>query len=78
MAFISFRTKKESEKCFDCKYNYMNNFKVDQKGYVHFLEMEENLKTILRGTMTSICAICPYREKFEKMYGKTPVEYFTK
>ncbi len=78
MAFISFKTQKESEKCFSCKFNYMNNFKIDQKGYMHFLEMEDKVKAVLKGTMTSICTMCPFKDKFEKMYGKAPVDYFTK
>lgn len=78
MAFLSFKLKKESEKCFACKFNYMNNVEVTSKGYVHFLQMEDKIKSVLKGTMSSICAMCPYKSKFEKVYGKAPVDYFTK
>lgn len=76
MAFISFKTKQEAEKCFDCKFNYMNNIKIDKKGYVHLLDMEDSIMAVLKGTQSTICNMCPYKEKFEKMYGKKPVDYF--
>ena len=78
MPFMNIKFKKDSEKCFACKFNYMNNFEIRKKGYVHFLEMEDKIKSVLRGTMVSICSMCPYKSKFEMMYGKAPVDYFTK
>jgi len=78
MAFINFGTKKDSDKCFTCKFKEMNYFELNKKGYLHLLEVEPGVQKVLQGTLATICNMCPYKSKFEKVYGKAPIDYFVK
>ncbi|MFA5519661.1 MAG: hypothetical protein WDA74_10445 [Spirochaetota bacterium] len=52
MGFVSFKTKENSRKCTDCRFNIANfNFEsfdvtVSDKGYLNFIGVDENIKNI--------------------------------
>ena len=77
MAFVNYRAKENSTKCDSCKFNFVNNYKVDDKGYAHFLNLDDKIAMAARGAMWATCKVCPNRKDFEKMYGVEPVKYFS-
>ena len=93
MGFINFKTKENTRKCVECKFNIANfdfNIKQDQKGYLKFLginyDQDDNeitkkiilgVKKVALGTMWSACKVCPVRPDFIKVYGVEPIEHYT-
>lgn len=81
MAFVNYRANENSKKCESCRMNLINVHKIGDKGYMHFLSLDETLnKAILKsaqGAMWAACKLCPNRKDFEKMYGVEPVKYYS-
>jgi|GEM_PF-615236 len=80
MAFVSWRAKENSKQCAECKFNFLT-FKVNDKGYIHFMDLDgvvnKVVNTAAKATMISSCKVCSIRKDFVKVYGVEPVEYFT-
>ncbi len=81
MAFINYKAKENSSKCASCKLNFINVGKIGDKGYIHYLNLDDKLnKAIVKsaqGAMWAACKVCPNRKDFEKMYGVEPVKYYS-
>lgn len=77
MAFVSYRSKENSEKCEKCRLNFINQYKIDERGYIRFLNLQTAAMKAMRGAMWASCRVCPVRKDFEKMYGVEPVAYFS-
>ena len=77
MAFVNFRSKENSEKCEKCRMNFVNKYKIDEKGYMHFLSLDAAAMKAVRAAMWASCKVCPVRKDFQKMYGVEPVAYFS-
>ena len=76
MPFVSYRAKENSKKCDECRFNFVNNYKIDQKGYAHFMELDEKLAKLKAAMMWTSCKVCPIRDDFKKVYGIEPVKYY--
>jgi len=85
MGFINYKTKENTRKCVDCRFNIANfdfNFKQDEKGYLQFLginvaqDVNETAKKVALGVMWSACKVCPVRPDFIKVYGIEPIEHY--
>ena len=81
MGFINFKTKENTRKCADCKFNIANfTFKVSDKGYLKFLDVDEDVNETARklalGVMWSACKVCPVRPDFVKVYGVEPIDHY--
>ncbi len=81
MGFINFKTKENSRKCAECRFNITNfNFKVSDKGYLKFLDVDKDINETARklalGVMWSACKVCPVRPDFMKVYGVEPIEHY--
>ena len=81
MAFVNYRAKENSEKCATCRLNFINIRKISDKGYMHFMSLDETLNNAIRksaqGAMWAACKACPNRKDFERMYGVDPVQYYS-
>jgi len=77
MTFINYKAKENSSKCSSCKFNFVNSYKADDKGYIHYLKLDDKLAVAARGVMWASCKVCPYRKDFEKMYGVEPIKFYT-
>ncbi len=77
MPFISYRAQLKSKKCEDCRFNFVKNYKIDEKGYAHFMELDNKLAQLKFGMMWASCKVCPNREDFKKIYGIEPVDYYS-
>jgi transcription elongation factor Elf1 len=77
MAFVNFRSKENSEKCEKCRMNFVNKYKIDEKGYIHYLNLDSAVIKTMRAAMWMSCKVCPIRKDFEKMHGVEPVAYYS-
>ncbi len=75
MAFINWRAKENTKKCADCRLNFVS-YQVDQKGYMHYMDLDAKIKKIAQTAMWATCKACPVRKDFQKVYGIEPVQYF--
>lgn len=81
MGFINFKTKENTRKCADCRFNIANfKFKVSDNGYLKFLDVDEDVNETARklalGVMWSACKVCPVRPDFVKVYGVEPIDHY--
>ena len=85
MGYINFKTKENTRKCVECKFNIANfdfNIKQDEKGYLKFLginydkDVNETAKKVALGVMWSACKLCPVRPDFIKVYGEEPIDHY--
>lgn len=77
MPFISYKAKENSSRCVSCRFNIINSYKPDEKGYAHYLKIDSKLVIAARGLMWASCKVCPYRKDFEKMYGTDPITFYS-
>lgn len=76
MAFINWRAKENTKKCAECRLNFAT-YKVDQRGYMHFMDLDEKVHKLAVAAMWATCKVCPVRSDFKKVYGVEPVDYYT-
>ena len=75
MSFINWKVKESTRKCAECRFN-LSGVTIDQKGYMHYLNLDEKVRVTARAAMWASCKVCPTRKDFVKIYGVEPIEYF--
>ena len=79
MSLAKEKTEKILQRCQECPLNLARKkVEEDPKSFdiLEQLDLKVEANVAVEGVMKISCSLCPYREKFEKVFKEKPYDYF--